>query len=231
MIKAFKAMALVLCMVLITGCHNAEYVDDDMSVNNSRSEEDAEYTLYETQKSIETRPYEKYIMTPDNSKTITFKRMEDEYKDNDFEIHVKAAAGNPSQIKFNINGVDTENIDIIWSELKYVAFYDINKDGRKDIIFKVIRMKYAATAVLIANNNGYEVARQISEEFDADVRLLDGFKIQVGIQKNNLYKIVDLSDDYKRTLISEGNISEEGKVIKTVDNNNYYFQTAEVEYC
>lgn len=52
MIKVFKAMAFVLCMVLITGCHKAGYVDDDMSVENSRSEDEAEYTLYETQKAL-----------------------------------------------------------------------------------------------------------------------------------------------------------------------------------
>lgn len=231
MIKVFKAMAFILCIVLIAGCHKAGYVDDDMSVDNSRSEDDTEYTLYETQKSIETRPYEKNIIIPENSKAITFNRIGDEYKDNDFEIYVKAAEENPSQIKFNINGVDTENIDIIWSELKYVAFYDINKDGKKDIIFKVVRMKYAATVVLLANDNGYERIKQISEEFDADVRLLDGFKIQADIDKNNFHKVVDLSDDYKRTLILEGNISEEGKVIKAVDNNDYYFQMVEVEYC
>ncbi len=89
MIKAFKAMAFVLCMVFITGCHKAGYVDDDMSLDNSRSEDDTEYTLYETKKSIETRPYEKYIMTPENSKAITFNRMEDEYKDNTLKFMLK----------------------------------------------------------------------------------------------------------------------------------------------
>ena len=228
--KVVRAIILILCIVLIAGCHKAGYVDDDMSVENSRSEDDMGYTLYETKKSIETRPVEKYIMIPQNSKSISFNRIDDDYKDNDFEIHVKAAEGNPAQVQFNINGVDTENIDIVWSELKYVAFYDINKDGKKDIIIKVIRVRSVETVILLANSNGYEEVKQNDEEFEADVRLLDGFKLQVDIEKNNFHSSVDLADDYKGTLILEGYISEEGKVIKSDDNQMYNFRIAEIEY-
>lgn len=229
--KVIKIIMLIFCIALITGCRKAGYVDDDTSVESGSLEDAIGYTLYETKESIETKPVTKYIIIPENSKSIIFNSIDNDYKDNDFEIHVRAAEGEPSQIQFNINGVDTENVDITWSELKYVAFYDINKDGKKDIIIKVVRVRSVENVILLANSNGYEEVKINDENFEADVRLLDGFKIQVDIEKNNFHSAVDLADDYKKELILEGYISEDGKVIKSDnDSKKYYFKVTELEY-
>lgn len=231
--KIRKIFAVMAVLALLSGCNSTIRSENDMQTGSSLAADNTEnmgYTLYETKGSIETRPEEKYIMVPANSKPITFNRIDYEYKDDDFEILVKDAEGTQPQIKLNINGVDTENIDIYWSELKYIAFYDINKDGRKDIILKVVRIRSVDTAVLIANGSNYKVVKQTDDEFAADVQLLDGFKLRVDMEEYNLHKTIDLPNYYKECLILEGYISEEGKIIKIINNQSYYFGLVELEY-
>lgn len=91
-------------------------------------------------------------------------------------------------------------------------------------------MRSVKTVILIANGNGYKEVKQNDEKFETNVKLLDGFKLQVDIEENNFHGIVDLADYYKGAMILEGYISEEGKIIKSDDNKMYYFNMTELEY-
>lgn len=225
---------MLLALLILSGCARPEQDSENISTENSSSVSADEIADLNQ----ETREVIWYDIAPFNSvKLDSVKRVHDEVDYNysksiyeSDEIKFEIVHKN-DDIWFVVNNQTVDNISITRLLGIEVMFYDVNKDGKKDIIIKAHMVRAYQTTILLSKGSGYiDIGGKPEENIEIESELLDDFKMHVICRQYNVDMIISICDVFKTELLENNVYDRDGKILKEYDMSGSYWMNDVLEY-
>lgn len=225
---------ILFALLILSGCARPEQDLEHISTENSSSVSVDEIADLNQ----ETRDVIWYDIAPLNSvKLDSVKRAHDEVDYNysksiyeSDEIKFEIVHKN-DDISFVVNNQTVDNISITRLLCIEVMFYDVNNDGKKDIIIKAHPFRAYQTTILLSKGSGYvDIGGKPEENIEIESKLLDDFKMHVVCRQYNVDMIISICDVFKAELLENNVYDSNGKILKEYDMSGSYWINDVLEY-
>lgn len=199
----YRMTMMLIAVLILSGCAKPERASENISTENSSSVSADEIVDLNQ----ETREVIWYNIAPINSVKLNSVKSTHEEVDYNYSKSIYESDGikfeivhKNDDISFVVNNQTVDNVDITSLLGVEVIFYDVNNDGKKDIIIKSHPVRKYQTTILLSKGSGY------------------------------VDMIISICDVFKAELLEDNVYDSNGKILKEYDMSGSYWINDVLEY-